>query len=79
MVALQQAVKKLGKETPAAEWSTRCDELQGVLGDKNLMNFMAGVELCGRFVEAALQHQRDFVEPRLPALLSPILKQQALS
>jgi hypothetical protein len=77
VIALQQVVRKLGKEAAASEWSTTFNELKAVLSEKNLMHFMAGVDMCGRFVEAALQHQREFMESHLAELVVPIMKQQA--
>ncbi len=73
VLLLQESISTLYDKSEPTEWDDKYKQLVEVLAEKNLMNFMAGVDICSAFLGKAMQFRRDIVESHLIELLQPIL------
>ncbi len=73
VLALQTAMENLYEKSEEMEWDDKYKQLLGVLAEKNLMNFMAGVDICNSFLLKSLQYNRKLIETRLVELMQPVL------
>lgn len=74
VITLRDGMSKINEDTKEDEWTEKQQKLSQILGEKNIVNFLAGVEICSIFMTKALQYKRKFVETHLVELLQPIFK-----
>ena len=74
VLLLQETMCNLCEKSEETDWEEKYKQLVDVLAEKNIMNFMAGVDICDAFLVRALRFHRPFVETHLIELMQPIIK-----
>ena len=73
VLALQEAMNNLYEKSEELEWEDKYKQLAEVLAEKNIVNFMGGVDICNVFLSKSLQYNRKLIETHLIELMQPIL------
>eukprot|EP01022_Parablepharisma_sp_SALTPOND_P004324 TRINITY_DN120098_c5_g1_i1.p1 TRINITY_DN120098_c5_g1~~TRINITY_DN120098_c5_g1_i1.p1 ORF type:complete len:1054 (-),score=134.81 TRINITY_DN120098_c5_g1_i1:3472-6633(-) len=73
ILTLQESMNSLYENSEDMEWEDKYKQLLEVLAEKNIMNFMGGVDICSIFLSKALQFNRKLIETHLIELMQPIL------
>jgi len=73
VVELQDRMAKINEHTEETDWNEKYQKLLDILKEKNIVNFMVGVDICMTFIAKALQYRRKFVEVNLIEIFQPIL------
>jgi len=70
---LQESIEKFNDTTDETEWEAKYKELLGILAEKNIVNFMGGVDIASHFIQKAIQFKRKLIETHLIELIQPVL------
>jgi hypothetical protein len=74
VVLLRDGMETLYEKSEDMEWEDKFKAVVELLAEKNIVHFIAGVDICTTYLAKALSFRRKFIETHLIELLAPILK-----
>ena len=66
-------MENLNECSENVEWENKYKQITEVLGEKNIINFMLGIDLCAIFITKALSFNKEILKNKFMNLIIPIV------
>jgi len=69
----EEGIETLNANSEEIEWENKYKTLLEVLAEKNIVNFMNGIDMCCAYITKAIAYNRKLIQERLIELLKPVI------